>query len=236
MAQSLESINTVAHGVHMAAEPSLFAAFVLGVAYAALPGVVNTECVRRGIAFGFRPAARVQAGALIGDAAWAGIALTGAVLLVQHQAISLVLGLAGAGFLFHLARTAFTSALGAAPTAAPTARTGSSLETGVVFSLANPAGLAFWTGVGGGMLGAAGETVSISGSALFLLPFLAGNLAWGMSLSALVAWGRRFATPRVFRIVDALCGLALGYFGLRLLWTTLRGYGRWLLVARPLVV
>ncbi len=103
MAQSLGIINTVAHGVHMAAEPSLFAAFVLGVAYAALPGVVNTECVRRGIAFGFRPAARIQAGALIGDAAWAGIALTGAALLVQHRAIGLVLGLAGAGFLFHLA-------------------------------------------------------------------------------------------------------------------------------------
>ncbi len=219
----------------MIAEPSLLAAFILGVAYAALPGVVNAECVRRGMAYGFGSAARIQTGALIGDAAWAAIALTGAALLLQHQSVNLILGLVGAGFLFHLARTAFSSALCGTKADTPSSRTGSSLGTGVVFSLANPAGLAFWTGVGGGMLGAAGGAISLQNAAVFLLPFLVGNLTWGLGLSALVAWGRRFATPRIFRIVDALCGLALGYFGLRLLWTTLRGYGRWFALARPLL-
>ena len=84
------------------------------------------------------------------------------------------------------------------------------------------------------MLGTAGGALPLQDAVLFLLPFLAGNLTWGIGLSALVAWGRRFATPRIFRLVDALCGLALSYFGLRLLWTTLRGYARWLGFARPL--
>jgi chemosensory pili system protein ChpE len=218
----------------MIAEYSLLAAFLLGVAYAALPGVVNTECVRRGMVSGFASAARIQTGALIGDAAWAVIALTGMALLLQHQSINLILGLVGAGFLFYLARTAFASALRGAQANETSARAGSSLGTGVVFSLANPAGLAFWTGVGGGMLGASGDPISLGSAAAFLLPFLAGNLAWGIGLSALVAWGRRVAPPRIFRFVDALCGLALGYFGLRLLWTTLRGYARWFGFVRPL--
>jgi threonine/homoserine/homoserine lactone efflux protein len=219
----------------MIAEPSLPAAFILGVAYAALPGVVNTECVRRGMAYGFGSAVRIQTGALIGDAAWAAIALTGAALLLQHQSVNLILGLVGAGFLFHLARTAFSSALRGTQADAASAHAGSSLGTGVVFSLANPAGLAFWTGVGGGMLGAAGGVISLEEAAGILLPFLAGALLWGIGLSALVAWGRRYATPRIFRLIDTLCGLALGYFGLRLLWTTLRGYARWFALARPLL-
>ena len=154
---------------------------------------------------------------------------------MQHQSVGAALGLLGAGFQFHLARTAFASALAGPKATEAAGRGGSSLGTGMVFSLANPAGLAFWTGVGGGMVGAGGGAVSPSGATLFLVPFQGGALAWGSGLSALGAWGRRFATPRIFRIVDALCGLALGFFGLRLLWMTLRGYARWLFVARPLL-
>lgn len=149
----------------MGADVSLYGALVLGLAYAALPGVVNTECVRRRMAFGFGAAARIQIGALIGDAACAAVALTGAALISQHQAVALVLGIVGAGFLFPLARTAFVSALGNATSNAPAPKSGSSLGTGVVFSLANPAGLAFWTGVGGGLLGAAGGSVSVEAAA-----------------------------------------------------------------------
>jgi hypothetical protein len=45
-------------------------------------------------------------------------------------------------------------------------------------------------------------------------------------MAALVAWGRRFATPRLFRAIDALCGLLLACFGVRLLWSTLQRHGR----------
>jgi chemosensory pili system protein ChpE len=204
---------------------SLAAAVTLGVAYAALPGVVNTEAFRRGIRAGFGPAVLIQTGALLGDALWAVVALTGAALLLQHEMLALALGMIGAGFLFHLARTAFVSALRGAPVDSSPARTGSGLLTGAIFSLANPAGLAFWTGIGGGMIGSSGD-YSLERAAIFLLAFIAGALLWGVGMAALVAWGRRFATPRVFRIIDALCGAALGYFGLRLLWSTIQRFGR----------
>ena len=120
------------------------------------------------------------------------------------------------------------SALRGAPPETVPSRTGGSLATGVVFSLANPAGLAFWTGMGGGMLGAGDAVISIDRAVHFLLAFLAGALAWGVGMSALVAWGRRFATAKVFRAIDALCGVALGYFGIQLPWTTLQRDGRFL--------
>lgn len=215
----------------MSVESTIVAAVTLGLAYAALPGVVNTEALRRGISHGFRSAAAIQVGALIGDAGWAVVALTGAALLLQNETVAFALGLLGAGFLFHLARAALMSAVRGPSGDVATARTGGSLFTGVVFSIANPAGLAFWTGIGGGMLGTEGGQISMQAAAAFLAAFLAAAVTWGIGMSALVSWGRRFATPRMFRAIDALCGLALGWFGVRLLWVTLQRYGRWLPLA-----
>ena len=39
----------------------------LGVAYAAAPGAVNTEALRRGVTRGARPVLLVDSGSLIGD-------------------------------------------------------------------------------------------------------------------------------------------------------------------------
>jgi len=34
-------------------------------------------------------------------------------------------------------------------------------------------------------------------------------------------WGHRFVTPVFFRLVKLVCGLSLGFFALKLLWSTL---------------
>src|SRR5699024_1652712 len=131
---------------------TLLTALALGVAYAAIPGAVNTEALRRGVSSGFASAALIQIGALLGDALWAAVALSGTIVLLQFDLVGFALGVVGTGFLFHLARTALTSAIRGAPEAGESPHAGGSLVTGVVFSLANPAGLAFWSGIGGGIL------------------------------------------------------------------------------------
>jgi len=55
-----------------------------GLAYAAAPGAVNTEAVRRGLARGACATLHVELGSLVGDAVWAVLALTG-VTLLAHQ-------------------------------------------------------------------------------------------------------------------------------------------------------
>ena len=206
----------------------LVSAIGLGAAYAAVPGAVNTEALRRGLLRGFRAALLVQTGSLVGDGAWAVVGLTGAAVLVRYDAVALGLGLAGAGFLFALARAALAEALsGREPKAAPT-KTGGDFAVGLVFGLANPAGIAFWAGIGGGVLATGGDGMALDRAALFLAAFLVGASLWGCGMAALVGWGRRFVGRRFFRWANALCGLALGYYGLRVLWTTVRRSGRWL--------
>jgi chemosensory pili system protein ChpE len=208
--------------------PLLVTGLTLGLAYSAVPGAVNTESLRRGLAGGFRPAWLIQTGALMGDFLWAVVGLTGAAVLIQRDAISTLLGLVGAGFLFALARSAFRGALaGPAQTQSTVRRERSGLTIGITFSLANPAGLAFWTGLGGGVMASEGD-LATTDLVWLLAAFMLGSLIWGCGMSALVTWGRRYASGNLFRWIDALCATALTYFGMRLLWSSLKRGSRWI--------
>lgn len=192
----------------------------LGIAYNAAPGAVNTEALRRGLARGFRPALLVQLGALIGDALWAALALTGTAFLVHNRSLRLVLGIAGACFLLRLAWSALQEAWsGGLPRAhGRTAR--GDFATGAVFSLANPFALAFWTGIGAGFAATDAAAAPVGRFALLFGGFVLGALCWCLCIPFVIGWGRRFVRPAVFRWVNALCGLGFGYFGLTLLWHT----------------
>lgn len=198
----------------------LVTAFGLGMAYNAAPGAVNTEAVRRGLVRGFRPALLVQLGALIGDATWAALALTGTAFLVQHRPLRLILGAAGACFLLRLAWSALQEAWhGGLPRAHGSTARGD-FATGAVFSLANPFALAFWTGIGAGVAAADTGGAPTVRFALHFGGFVLGALLWCLCMPVVIAAGRRFVGPALFRWINALCGLGLSYFGLTLLWHT----------------
>ena len=41
--------------------------------------------------------------------------------------------------------------------------------------------------------------------------------------AGVVAWGRRFVNPTVFRMTNVISGLFFGYSGVQLAWNTLHG-------------
>lgn len=209
----------------------MLSAVGLGIAYNAAPGAVNTEALRRGLARGFRPALLVELGALIGDLLWAALALTGTAFLAERQSVRIVLGIAGACFLLRLAWNALQEAWrGGLPRAHGQTSRGD-FATGAVFSLANPFALAFWTGIGSGFAASGGAT---SGRFVVLFTgFAVGALLWCLSIPVLIGWGRRFIRPALFRWLNALCGCALSYFGLSLLWRTLHEVVEHMLAAAP---
>ncbi len=195
-------------------------AFGLGVAYNAAPGAVNTEALRRGLARGFRSALLVQLGALIGDALWAALALTGTAFLVHNRPVRLVLGIAGACFLLRLAWSALQEAWSGGLPRAHGRTSRGDFATGAIFSLANPFALAFWTGIGAGLAATDATTAPVGRFVVLFGGFVLGALLWCLFLPVVIGWGRRFFRPAVFRWINALCGLGLGYFGLTLLWHT----------------
>lgn len=197
----------------------LLSAVGLGLAYAAAPGVVNTETLRRGMAHGFRAGFAVELGALLGDVLWAVLALSGIAALADRGGFAVALGLVGGLFLCRLAFAALREAWAPPVERGPAASAGH-FRTGVVFGLANPAGLAFWAGIGGGLLTTRTAPLGLADYAVFVVAFLLGALVWSVGFSAFVGAGRRFARPRVLRAIDAVCGAVLAIFGVRLLWSS----------------
>jgi threonine/homoserine/homoserine lactone efflux protein len=199
---------------------ALLIPLLLGIAYAAAPGVVNTECLRRGLSAGFRPALLVQVGALLGDGIWALVAFSGLAALSRISSLLDLLGLIGALFLCKIALDAFRDALHGRPPE-DAALASRPLRTGLIFGLANPAALAFWSGLGGGLLSTRNES-SPTTLVWFLIAFLIGALVWSTGFSTFASMGRRYARPAVFRAIDGVCGAIIGYFGVRLAWSSLR--------------
>ncbi|HEU5441277.1 MAG TPA: LysE family transporter [Ktedonobacterales bacterium] len=193
----------------------LLPAVGLGIAYAAAPGAVNTEAIRRGLAHGARSTLLVEAGSLIGDSLWAALALTGVALFAQYRVLQVALGVAGGCFLLRLAWSALHDAwVGTRPQASAQAR--GDFATGTFFGLANPVALAFWSGLGSSVIALGASGIAF---VLFVAAFFAGAALWCAGITALIWRGRRFVRPTLFRAVSGLCGIVLGYFGLRVLWS-----------------
>jgi threonine/homoserine/homoserine lactone efflux protein len=164
----------------------------------------------------------VETGSLIGDSLWALLALTGVTLLTRYLAVQIVLGIAGGFFLLRLAWLALSEAFARQRTSqSSVSTTRGDFATGVVFGLANPVGLAFWSGLGSSVVAS-----GVTGwqFAFFFAGFFIGAVLWCVGISAVIRWGRRWIHPALFRWINALCGLALGYFGIRVLWVTVQDW------------
>ncbi|HET8841362.1 MAG TPA: LysE family transporter [Ktedonobacteraceae bacterium] len=196
----------------------IITAIGLGIAYAAAPGAVNTEAIRRGTRSGARSALLVETGSLLGDSLWALLALTGVTFVTRFFAVQMLLGIAGGCFLLRMAWLAFYDAFARKSSSVTDSSSGrGDFATGIVFGLANPVGLAFWSGLGSSVIASGTTGVQFF---FFFMGFFIGAVLWCFGISAGILWGRRWLRPAMFRWINILCGLALGYFGARVLWST----------------
>jgi threonine/homoserine/homoserine lactone efflux protein len=192
----------------------LLPGLVMGLAYAAAPGPITVETLRRGIRGGLRQSLAVQAGSSIGIVVYALLALFGAGLL-PLAGWQWAASLAGTAILLYLGLVTIRDGgrLAFAPCAELRGRTSvrSALGTGALLSLANPLDIVFWFGLGGRLL----DDPALDAPA-FLGGFLFGLVAASLSLAVIAAGWRHRLTPRSMRGLAWLCGLAFIAFGLQL--------------------
>jgi chemosensory pili system protein ChpE len=166
----------------------------------------------------------VELGSLVGDATWASVALIGIAFLVQNVAVKLLLGIVGASFLLYLAWSALQDAKRGGMPQAKSSPTGhGDFVAGALISLGNPFNLGFWLSVGSSAIVAGVPDPQPIHFVVGFLSFMLGCLLWCFFFAGVVAWGRRFVNPTVFRVVNVLSGAFFGYSGVRLAWNTLQG-------------
>lgn len=188
------------------------AGFGLGLAVVATPGAVTAQAIRNGLERGFRAALSVQVGALVGLVLWGGIGLLGAALFTGNQLANLILSTMGVLLLLWLAWRALRAAFrGQQQETAPENIRGD-FTVGALLSLASPLPVAFWLGVGSNVVRSPAPIEVV----FFLVGLVSSGLLWSVLLAGLTAWGQRYITPLLFRVVNFICGLALGVFAARL--------------------
>jgi chemosensory pili system protein ChpE len=186
---------------------------MMGLAFAAPPGIVTTETLRRGLRGGFAHALSVQVGSLVGDASYAFLALAGLASVLQTPLVQMVVGGVGALFLLYLAvQSLGAGSLGPTVREAPVITFRASFLSGMVLSLTNPWAIAFWISLGGSFF-ALGLRPATD-VPLVLASFMAGALVWSFVLSALIERGRCLLSPRLFRGISVVCGLLLAAFAI----------------------
>lgn len=205
--------------------PLFISSFILAISFCAPPGVVTAETIRRGSARGFLPALYVQFGSLVGDSAWAILALTGLAFIIQNPIAKTILSLIGVTLMLKLAWDAFQDAQnnnGLDISASAFQR--GDFASGAFLSLGNPMNIVFWTGLGTTAFASIAGSPQTTHFAVFFAGFLLGAVAWSFVMAGLVAWGRKFLTPAFFQGLNLICGLALVYFAIRLSLSLLQNF------------
>ncbi len=184
-------------------------AFLLGIAYCAPPGAVTAETIRRGARNGFRSALLVQGGSILGDVLWAAVALFGAAFLVQNALARIALGVLGAALMLFLAWNAVNAARrGGMPRAQSDERLGD-FRTGALLATGNPFAVPFWLGLGGGTVAQLNGQPNVLDLTVFFGAFVLATLVWALGMAALVAFGQRFISGKLFRVINIACGAFL---------------------------
>ena len=201
---------------------SLFvSAFGLGLAFFATPGAITAQLLRGLGQRGFFGALWLQLGALLGLLLWAAVALAGVAFLVQNMLARVLLGMTGVLLLFWLAWQALRDAYRGRRGEARAENTRGEFALGASLTLANPFPVIFWLSVLPAVIATRQALLDVRAVAAFFAGFLLSALLWAVFMAGLLVWGGRFVTPAFLRLVNLVCGLALMFFALRLLWNIL---------------
>lgn len=219
---------------------TITAGLLLGWSVAWPPGPVNAEMIRRGLTRGFTPAVAVGFGACTADFLWALAVAGGAGALAGLPGVRPALAGVSLVLLLFLAWTFLSGAFRAwqrsrHPVGHPAGRaiTGPVVKErfagtrggyllGLTMALASPWNIAFWLAVIGSQAGSqagaqGGQPLSFQTSLLLAGAVVFAAAAWTVVLCSAVQLGARFATPAWEITTQAVTGVLMIYFAVRLL-------------------
>ena len=196
-------------------------AFAIAIAFAAQPGVIGFEALRRGLSHGWAAALRVELGSLLGDGVWAIIALLGASVFFQNRLVTLALGLFGCALLLRFAWDAWVASRAEVALAGAGDGHSNHWVAGAMLSLSNPQNITLWLGMSGTIIGLGFLDPRPIHLLVFFTGFMTAQVCWCFFFATVVEIGRRrLLNQRLFRCINLACAVFLAYMGLKLLLQT----------------
>lgn len=201
---------------------------ILGVSLAAPIGPVNAEMIKRGLASGFWGSFSVRLGGAVANSICLLIAYFGLGKLIQHPIILLIVSCLGEIIIIYMGTSTIIKSMSknfmssidnSISLEASRTKKHYSIRNGLMVGMAlaftSPVGLMFWLGTFAATMQQEATTKVGMYNLLINFFIIAGVLIWGAFVSLILHFGSKIIDQKKLRIVSALSGLILIYFGIK---------------------
>ncbi len=195
-----------------------FSAFVVGLSGAMMPGSLLTYTIRKSLTNGARAGFIIVLGHAILELALVTLIFLGFDMVLKSVAAQIVIGVAGGIMLalmgVKMAVDAYKNRV-TVETGGGKAERGGMVLSGIVISAANPYFLLWWAVIGLGFIMQAYYSFGYTGVVIYYFGHLAADTAWYGLVSTVVGKTRKFIKEKPYRIIIAVLGCMLVFFGAR---------------------
>lgn len=203
-------------------------AFLIGLSGAMMPGPLLTVTIAESARRGFIAGPLIILGHIMLELILILALVAGLSVVLENASVSSTIALLGGLFLLYLGFTMSRDALKGnivlgdinQDKAQPYKKGMHPVASGVIISLANPFWSIWWATVGLAYL-----TISLESGTVGLASFFSGHiladLVWYSLVAAVVAGGRKFISPPVYKYVITICGIFLVILGVYFIYSSL---------------
>ena len=191
-------------------------ALAIGFSGAIMPGPLLTYTIRRSLSDGPRAGFIIAAGHAVLELALIALIFLGFDMVLQSGAAQIGISLVGGGLLIFMGiKMILDAARNRVTVAADTdgARSHGMFLSGIVISAANPYFLIWWAVIGLGYITRAYDSLGFIGVPVYYFGHIAADFIWYGLVSVVVGTTRRFIGQKPYRILIALLGGVLVFFG-----------------------
>ncbi|MGI5907996.1 MAG: LysE family transporter [Christensenellales bacterium] len=191
-------------------------ALAIGFSGAIMPGPLLTYTIRRSLSDGPRAGFIIAAGHAVLELALIAFIFFGFDMVLQSGAAQTGISLVGGGLLIFMGiKMILDATRNRVTVAADTdgAKSRGMFLSGIVISAANPYFLFWWAVIGLGYITRAYDSLGFIGVPVYYFGHIAADFIWYGLVSVVVGTTRRFIGLKPYRIIIALLGGVLVFFG-----------------------
>ncbi len=196
-------------------------AFIVGLSGSMMPGSLLTYTIRKALSAGQRAGFIITAGHAVLEFVLVIVIFLGFDAVLQSNIAQISIGIVGGVLLGVMGiMMVRNSAKNNVPvkTDPEKPESGNMLFSGIVISAANPYFLLWWAVVGLGFIMKSFESFGYAGVAVYYFGHIAADFAWYGLISVVVGRTRKFIKETPYRIIIAVLGCIIIFFGIRFIY------------------
>lgn len=193
-------------------------AFVVGLSGAMMPGSLLTYTIRKALSEGPRAGFVIVAGHALLELVLVIVIFLGFDMVLQSKPAQIGIGLIGGALLAYMGVDMIRSSAKNRLTVQmepEKSGSGSMVVYGIVLSATNPYFLLWWAIIGLGFIMQSYRSLGYAGAAIFYLGHIAADFGWYGLVSIVVGTTRKFIREKPYRIIVAVLGAMLIFFGIK---------------------